>query len=193
MTPPPTLRAFVAVELPAEVRDALAREQRRLREDLPGARWVRPEGIHLTLHFLGEIRAELVPALEREIAAAVAPSPAFAVRLRGRGVFPSPRRPRVLWIGVDGSGGLEDLQRDTGAALARCGLAPERRPFRPHLTLARFRRPPGRQTLSSLRRILAAPAGCGGEFTADTAALLRSELLPRGARYTILARARLGG
>jgi len=188
------LRAFVAVPLPEGVRAALAAEQQTLRDELPGARWTRPAGIHLTLHFLGDVAPDVIEALGGalgEECAAVAP---FELAVGGLGVFPGPRRPRVLWAGVAAPEGLQDLHRAAGVALRRCGLKPERRRFHPHLTLARFRSRLSRQGLSTLGRILDQEGrGQAGRFRVEAVHLYRSELLPSGARYTVLHEAPLGG
>ncbi len=176
------MRLFLAIDLPAELRGELGRLQDKLRRACPGWRWTRPEGIHLTLRFLGEVAPEDDAPRRAAWRAVAAGSGPISFRVGGVGVFPAPARPRVLWVGVDAE------PRERLAALAdafeeaarREGFAPETRPFRPHLTLARAARderpaaPPDTDT------------GILGEVTAREVVLFRSELLPQGARYTKL-------
>jgi len=180
------LRVFLAIELPGEILHQLAGVQKRLRELLRGdIGWVRPEGIHLTLKFFGDI----LPGDVGKIAAAVGEVAARQRPLRfslgGVGVFPDPRRPRVLWLGIDGDVTLLlRFQQAVEMALEGIGFLPEARPFRPHLTLARFRAP---RALTGLARAL--EMGGDGEvrwFVAAGIGLIRSELTPRGAIYTRL-------
>ncbi|MYA33058.1 MAG: RNA 2',3'-cyclic phosphodiesterase [Gemmatimonadales bacterium] len=181
-------RLFAAVLLPAAIRADLRRAGRELRA-LEGVRPVRAEQLHLTLRFIGEVDRGLETPLAREIAAATAELPTFPIRLRAAGVFPSYRRARVLWVGVEEAPALLALQRAVEGAVVRAGVAPDPRPFRPHVTVGRIRRPPP-------------PVGLAGaiarvRFEATVAvrcvSLMRSELLPRGARHTEVAACRLAG
>lgn len=134
------MRAFIAIDLPETVRSALRREQAAVRAVCPDARWTRPEGIHLTLKFLGEITEAQV----REVTEALA-RPArietFSVEVKGFGFFPDARRPRVLWAGVEASPALKQLAQEVEDSMQKLGFPREDRPFRPHLTLARFGNP----------------------------------------------------
>lgn len=177
------MRLFIAVDLPASLRDGLAALQARLRPDCAGWRWVRPEGIHLTLRFLGEVEAQRDSACRSAWREAVRPLPPFSFALEGIGRFPPAGLPRVLWVGVSESGPGGVLQRLAGRlerAARECGFPPERRRFSPHLTLARAargRRPewPGR-----------AECRIGERVEVDRVLLFLSELHPSGARYTAL-------
>ncbi len=183
------LRLFVAVELGEEALRALASLQDALRRrGLDGLRWVRPEGVHLTLKFLGETPAERVPAIQEALGEAVSGTPPHVLRLNGLGTFGSRRSPRVLWVGLEGD--LEDLRRLQGrveAALARLGFPREDRAFSPHLTLARVR-PENAAALSEpiARAIEAAPAPEASIAVRDVV-LMRSTLGPGGAVYDRLA------
>ncbi|MGH9375621.1 MAG: RNA 2',3'-cyclic phosphodiesterase, partial [Terriglobia bacterium] len=138
------MKVFIAIDLPSSIRRELERKQDALRAALSSGpsredqeiRWVRPEAIHLTLKFLGEISE---PELERliEHLRRLGPFEAFPVEVSGFGFFPDARRPRVLWAGVTASPPLLALAAKVEAAAAGSGF--EIRPFRPHLTLARFR------------------------------------------------------
>ena len=181
-------RLFAAVLLPAAVRADLTRATRALRA-LEGVRPVRAEQLHLTLRFIGEVDRGLEAPLAREIAAATAELPGFAMCLRAAGVFPSHRRARVLWVGVEETPALAALQRSVEEAVVRAGVAPDPRRFRPHVTVGRIRRPPPPVGLAG------AIARVRFEATVDVrrVSLMRSELLPRGARHTEVAACPLAG
>jgi len=185
-----TVRTFVAVALPDELKASLVRVQQMLRPDLP-ASWSRPDTMHITLHFIGDVesrQAEHIAAALQETAAGFAP---FVLRARGLGVFPNPRRPRVLWVGIDDPEPLVDLQRALRDPLRGCGVTPDEKDYRPHLTLARFRKPLQRQPLSFLRVILRDEQRDLGDVTVTEVRLYRSELHPSGAVHTVLATAAL--
>ena len=139
-----TLRTFVAIELPAEVRAAIAAAQAELRGALGdragSVRWVNPAGAHLTLKFLGDTPESAVPGVEAALRAALAGTAAFDLRTGALGCFPSGRAPRVLWLGLDGDLAPLTAARDAvEAAIAPLGWPTEARPFSPHLTLGRLR------------------------------------------------------
>ncbi len=187
-----TLRAFVAVALPSPVREALAAEQERHRPHLQVG-WVRPETLHLTLHFLGDVghaQAARIAAAVTDVCARHAP---FEVRARDLGVFPNTGRPRVLWVGVQDADPLVALQGALAGPLGRCGVRLDRRRYHPHLTLARVRKPLRRQGLSHLRTMLQEVARDHGAIPVEELLLFRSELSPQGPRHTILERAALQG
>jgi 2'-5' RNA ligase len=178
-----TVRAFVALELPAELRAGLAAAGASLRERLAGARFVAPEGIHLTLRFLGPSRPDQLAALRPALAAAARACPALDTRAAGLGTFPPRGTPRVLWLGLEAPPELGVLQAACEAAARALGFEPERRPFSPHLTLARWRDRAPRPELPPLDL---------GAARLETLTLFRSELRPEGARYTALERFPLG-
>jgi 2'-5' RNA ligase len=136
------MRVFLAVDLDSEVRGRLAELERELRALARHARWVRPEALHLTLRFFGEVSAERVESLAASLSGALAGLPAFALDFRGCGVFPDRGNPRVLWVGVPKPPeALFELQSRAEAVARGLGYAPEGRGFEPHLTVARFRGP----------------------------------------------------
>ncbi len=179
------MRLFVAVELPDEVRDGLARGVAALRRELPPARWVRAEGIHITLKFLGEQPEVLVERLDASVRPALAEMEAVRVVPGGGGFFPHERRPRIAWVGGDAEG-LGTWAAGIDAACAALGVAVEERPFALHLTLARLERP---WPVAAVERFEEAVAGWPlPVFVAREAVLFRSELRPQGAVYTALRR-----
>ena len=184
----PTVRVFVALDLPAPAKEILRQTVEELVDVLPsGIRWVDPSGIHLTLKFLGDVDTGQVDDLlsAMEWAASAFEGSTLPLSLSGLGVFPNAREPRVLWAGVEGDlEALGRLQTLVDQELSELGFARERRPFRPHLTLARVR-----DQVSQLerRRIgeavgLARLAGKHG-WEAQEIHLIRSTLTPNGAIY----------
>ena len=190
-----TVRAFIAIELTPPTLDRLGDLQARLRQDLPPrlVRWVRPQGIHLTLKFLGEITASGVDAVSEAMADACVAHASFSLSVHGLGCFPSLRRPRVLWVGVEEpTGVLAALQRDVERALVPLGFSPETWPFSPHLTLGRLKEG-ARGQIEALGQVVSQAKARVGEMPVTAVHLMRSDLLPGGAVYTSLSVARLGG
>ena len=186
---PERLRLFVAIDLPEDVREALRRLQAGLRRhDLPGLRWTRPEGVHLTLKFLGETPATSLPAIEGALDRAVRGVPCFRLALGPPGTFGGRRGPRVLWVDVEGElQPLQQLQAAVERELAAAGFAPEERGFSPHLTLARVPQPPRPGLAERVARALEAVAAARGEFEARELVLMRSSLQAGGAVYSRVA------
>jgi 2'-5' RNA ligase len=183
------VRAFVAVLLPDDVRRRLAATIAELGPRAPGLAWVRAESLHLTLRFLGELPPEALGGVREAVRAAATRSGPFTVALGGLGGFPSPRAPRVVWAGVTaGAAELGVLHAALEAALIAQGIPGEARAFHPHVTLARAR---ARRGAGGLGRALGAGPGFG-EVDVTALHLMRSELDPRGARYSVLAEAPLG-
>jgi RNA 2',3'-cyclic 3'-phosphodiesterase len=177
------VRLFVALDIPDAVREALAELSDRLKKTCPDARWVRLEGVHITLKFLGEVPTEQVDGIRQ----ALHQLPSFApieVRFAGLGFFPSARRPRVFWAGVEAGPQLAAIVASIEMKLEGLGIPPEKRPFQPHLTLARFEPPQRTQALSAAVQALGTP-----EFGRETFRefhLYQSVLKRSGAEYTRL-------
>ena len=184
------MRAFIALELPTEVKDMLVASSNRLAAQLPprSVRWVKPAAMHLTLKFLGEIEAATVPTLRQALSAVTQAALPFTLQSGELGVFPNPTRPRVVWVGLAGDRAeLAALQQQVEAACVRLGHAPEKRSFSPHLTLGRVRNGIGRPKLRTIGEIVqgfTAPAPQRWEVRQLT--LFQSELQPTGAVYTPL-------
>ena len=178
------MRLFVALDIPEDVRNSLAALVSNLRPSCRSARWVRIEGLHVTLKFIGEAS----PAKAAEIRTALASIQSRApmpINFRGLGFFPSERRPRVLWAGIEAGPHLAALAAAVETALVAIGIAREERLFSPHLTLARFDTP---RELDALHGAVEKAGTL--EFGATTARefhLYQSVLKPGGAEYTRLA------
>jgi 2'-5' RNA ligase len=184
------IRAFIAVPVPAPVLAKLSSLQQQLERQMPpgSVRWVRTEGIHLTLKFLGDTPRERLPDIGRALTSVAREFPRHTFAVEGIGCFPNPHRPRVVWVGVrDVEGQLEALQEAVEQAMIPFGFAPEGRAFTPHLTLGRVNERASRRDVARIGEIVAATdVGLLGEVTADHFALIRSELKPTGAEYTVL-------
>jgi RNA 2',3'-cyclic 3'-phosphodiesterase len=178
------MRTFVAIELPEEIRGVLAGEQARFRSAAADARWTRPEGIHLTLKFLGEVPDNQVARVERALREIGHLEP-FRVRIKGFGFFPEAVRPHVFWAGVDAPPQLAQLAARVEATLAPLGFAPEKRAFSPHLTLVRFKVPRRQPKLQEL--VAAGGDGVLGDFEVSEFFLWESKLTPHGAQYRKVA------
>jgi 2'-5' RNA ligase len=187
------MRLFVAIELDEAARRAIGIEQRRLQDLLRDARvlrWVRPEHMHLTLVFLGQVNDDrggsLVEAMRSPIE-----GEHFRVAFGGLGVFPAEGRPRVLWLGLSrGAREVMTLQRKVVQRMTGLGIALADRTFHPHLTLARWRRP----RPADWRRVLAAMGpGEIADLGVEAIALVESRLSSAGPSYQVLCRTRLGG
>jgi 2'-5' RNA ligase len=187
---PGMLRVFVAVEIPGPVRSALGSVQDELRQGRVRARWVRPDNIHLTLKFLGAIPVGHVASIAGAMQATAAAHPRFGLSVAGIGVFPGLRRPRVLWAGIAGRAApLANLHQDLDRRLAALGFPREGRPFRGHLTIARFGvTPAAGLSAAVLAGYRDAPFG---DLEVRETVLFQSELKPDGPVYTALARAAL--
>jgi 2'-5' RNA ligase len=175
------MRLFIAVDLPDEVRTVLAQGLGALKRDQPPARWVRPEGMHVTLKFLAERPAELVEALDRAAPDALAGLSPVTVCLGGGGFFPHERRPRVAWLGGDAPG-LDAWARAVEDCTAGLGVERDTRPFSLHLTLARLDRPWGAKAVEHF--LVQVGKWRFAEFVAHELVLFRSDLTPAGAVYT---------
>lgn len=177
------IRSFIAIELSEELKAGLEEIQKKLRRSDADVKWVRPEGIHLTLKFLGSVTPEELERVSRAVEPAVAGVKPFELTLKSLGCFPSTRSPRVIWVGVDG-GGEEVccLQRIVEGQAAAAGFPPEERAFQPHLTVGRVRSSRGK---AALARLVEENQGVNlGSLRADAVHLFRSDLRPSGAVYT---------
>jgi 2'-5' RNA ligase len=179
-----TVRSFVAVLLPDELRSRLGLEIDALRRHATGVAWVAVENLHVTLKFLGGVDEARLAEVEAALARAAA-VPAFDVALRGLGAFPTPMRPRVIWAGAAPSPAFAALAAAVDGALGALGFPPEGRDFAPHVTLGRAREP--RRAPALTAALEAAATRPFGTLAVARVSLMRSDLSPRGSRYTELA------
>jgi 2'-5' RNA ligase len=176
------VRAFFAWTLPEAARADIAEQARALRTRPNGdaVRWVRSEGYHVTLRFLGNVALSLVPELVEGAQQELRDAKPFAVRLGPPQAFPSARRPRVIVLALEPEAELAALADRIEAAVVRCGLRPEKRRFRAHITLGRLRN----QRLPELGLL---PSFGSGSLAVNEVVLLQSDLGRDGSRYTPLA------
>lgn len=186
------LRTFIALDLPPAVQEALGRLEKELQATRAPITWVKPERIHLTLKFLGDVALERIPDIQKSLAEVAEGASSFRVEPAGCGAFPTLQQMRIVWVGlrVDGEG-LNRLQQMVEAAMVQLGFKKEDRPFKPHLTLGRVK---GRQHLRVLQTLLLDRQNFNAEaFDVTELVLYKSELRPEGARYTPLFRKSLSG
>jgi RNA 2',3'-cyclic 3'-phosphodiesterase len=176
------IRSFVAVSISEGARRQIAGLLEKLRRDAgAGVRWVRPELMHLTLAFLGEVSQGFLDSAKEQLCEVAGRHGAFTMQLKGLGAFPSPPRARVVWIGTEeGKQDVCSLQSDAARALRSVGYQPERRPFSPHLTIGRLRFP------DDVSKAVTAPF-LSEPFAVERVILFRSVLGPGGPAYSVLA------
>lgn len=179
------IRAFIAADIPEHIRSALADIQGRLKKDLPGIKWVKPETIHLTLKFLGDISLGCVAPVQEAMASAAAGVRPFDLMPGGVGAFPGFHRPRVIWVGLKGeTAALLALQRRIEDALVPAGFESEKKRFKGHLTIGRVK-----GGIDPVRLIDSTGGAAKREvepFTVGRMVLYRSQLKPTGAVYTTI-------
>jgi 2'-5' RNA ligase len=178
------MRLFVALDIPEEVRTQLAAFTARLRPACRNARWVRIEGLHVTLKFIGEMSEEKLESIQVALAAVPTRAP-IPITYRGLGFFPDDRRPHILWAGIKSGPELAALAAAVDAALGPLGIPGEQREFTPHLTIARLESP--RLLESFQNAVREAGRLAFGRATAENFHLYQSVLKPGGSEYTRLA------
>ena len=185
---PSTIRTFIALELPPSLISLLAKVQENLQSMGLRAKWVRPENIHLTLKFLGNINSADIDNIGGAMVDAVGNFEPFNLVAGGIGVFPGVNRPRVIWVGLKGQIQLLfAMQRLLEDNLAALGYKKEKRPFKGHLTLGRFKQSVNPNTI---RRVLQELGDLTiEEFTARRVIFYKSDLKPTGAVYSQLQQA----
>jgi len=177
------IRSFIAVEIADDIRARLAEAQDALRAAGGDVRWSKPENLHVTLKFLGEISEANVGAACTIVEQVATAHSAFGIQLAGLGAFPSARRPRVVFAElIDASQTLFEMARELDKAMAEIGVERERKPFRSHLTLGRVKSPRG---LAELTQAMSQRAQTQfGSQTVSRIVLMRSDLKPSGAVYS---------
>ncbi len=184
------IRTFICFELPEHVKNTLDELQSELKRYGRGVRWVRPQGIHLTLKFLGDVEANLIDRIGDGVKRASNGMSPIDIRLQQAGAFPNFKRPRVFWVGIDEpSGRLPGLYAAIEDAMAGLGFAKEQRPFSPHLTIGRVKSHDGlNAVIEALKDVKLSPM----KFTAGRVVVMQSQLRPGGAVYTPLKIIELG-
>ncbi len=198
-----SVRSFVAIECPVKIKEEIQKLQQELKTALqiangpPQINWTRPDGIHLTLKFLGNVAEDRISMIAPAIRGVTDGFSTFTVSIGEAGVFPHTRSPRVIWVGAKSVGDdLVRLQDGIEKVLGPLGFPPEDRPFHPHLTLGRIKSDDRRRDLGFDKKALTQwllenqKKECG-RFEAKEVLLIKSDLQPSGAVYTPLAKLRL--
>ena len=180
-----TIRVFISIEIPQEIKEKISLIQEQLKTIETPISWVRLDSIHLTLKFLGNITELQIPEIKNCMTTAANGIPPFDVKVKRGGVFPNLNYPRVIWLGLeDRTDSLFKLQKGIDSCLKKIDFEPEERGFTPHLTLGRVKSLKGKNHL--IRTIHIYKDIEVGEIYVDKIKLMRSQLNPSGAIYTIL-------
>lgn len=186
------MRLFIAINLPDSERRAIRGATAPVREAAPGVAWTAEPQLHLTLKFLGDVSEHAAQPLRESLDAVASHHRVPRLELGGLGAFPNLRAPRIVWLGIAQDGRLELLQHDMESACEALGYEVEGRPFRPHITLGRVRKPLSRDATRALadaaRRVT-----YSGTVEPATVDLMQSQLTPAGPKYSVLAALPFGG
>jgi len=188
------IRAFIAIDFPSEIHQRLDHLTGELRSRLPDVsiRWVPGMNIHLTLKFLGDVSTTNLEMLYAIVRSEAEKHPVFEIGVGELGAFPTIKRPRVIWVGVEAPAELSALQGGIENETTRLGYAPERRPFSPHLTVGRVSRNVTSNQVHQISDVLSdCKVGFLGATRVESVNLYRSDLQPSGAKYTRLYSAEL--
>ena len=177
------MRLFVAIEVSPEVREGITEFVSRMEPRFAKARWARPEGLHITLKFLGHVPDEKLSIIQKKLEAINGSR--FSLSVRDVGVFPNAKSPRVLWVGLNAAPELANLAEQVETALNPLGFEREKRAFTPHVTLARFKEHEKKVDVVSV--LSSAPKAGFGTMTATEFHLYESKLSPQGSLYSKLA------
>lgn len=180
------MRLFIALNLPDKQRQRIHDAAKPLRDAGYPVNWFDPADYHLTLKFLGEVRSDVLSVAEGVIGRVAEETREFPLAFHGFGAFPTIRRPRVIWIGVDPTPALRCLKQDLEWGLANHGFERETRAFHPHITLGRASEEEGAGAFRGLDD-LSAKLTVRGRVSAKTVDLMRSQISREGTRYTVLA------
>ncbi len=178
------LRLFLAIDIPERIKTEISEIIDILKKYETDVKWIVPENSHLTVKFLGSTEESRVGSIRQALLPVVSEHAPFPLRVRGAGVFPSEKYPRVIWLGIDDSPALTAVRNDIERCLVRFGFAAEEKEFHPHLTLGRVR--DRRGTISLMNEVRRFYDRDFGEFLVDRVHLMKSELRPAGPQYSCL-------
>jgi len=181
------IRSFLAFELPVEIREQIRVISKELKKMALPVRWVKVDNIHLTILFLGSVDEDTIGDIKEKVNVAVKEFSAFKTKLNAVGAFPHWKRPRVIWIGLNGDiGRLSNLRNELQEELKVLGFIPEKRPFKPHLTLGRFKGLIDRD--EDMKWILDRYRAINSDlYQLNELILCKSDLKPDGPVYTKMA------
>lgn len=182
------MRAFIAIELPPEIKNSLAELQNQLKSSGADVKWVKPDNIHLTLKFLGEIDQSKLDKISKILEDISREKKSFPLRLASVGAFPKINYPRVIWAGIDaGDSETKEIAKELEAEIAKVGIPKEDRPFSSHITIGRTRTTLNQEKLVQILKILEHNLGNKKwEFMVTKITLFKSTLTPKGPIYEVL-------
>lgn len=184
------MRAFIAIELPENIKNTLSKIQDELKTILPKVSWIKPQNLHLTLKFLGDISPRQFKEIKRIIAEAGQETPAFKVKLDDLGVFPSLRQARIIWAGINQDTLVKQLAEILETKIAVIGIPKEKREFSSHITIARVKNPLNPEpSETGLKKAKIDLLSANLEFNAGGITLFESVLGAQGSSYTVLEKA----
>lgn len=185
------MRTFIAIELPERIKKKIEELQALLKKTNAFVSWVKPENIHVTLKFLGEVPEDKINEVFSATGKALEGSKKFTMSLKGMGVFPDFRRPRVIWIGA-GSGEKElcNLANKIEEEMEKMGFPKEERKFSAHFTIGRVKSP---KNIDSLMELVKSTDFSTEEIEVNEVVVMKSQLHPAGAIYTPLKKMTLAG
>ena len=185
------LRCFIAIEIPETIKKSIADIIDTLKKSGSDIKWVPNENIHITLQFLGETEESLIPDIKEALYKILAPYSPFYIKIAGVGCFPSEKRPRVIWVGLEESQALRNLYKDIATEMVKFGYQKEERGFTPHVTIGRVKS--NRNMGELLRRLEEFKVADFPGFEVQNIRLMKSELKPSGAKHYCLAEIPIGG
>lgn len=185
------IRTFIAIEIPPDIKEEIARFQVETTDAGFPVRWVKSQNIHVTLKFIGEIHETLVRQVIKDVFEGSSLGKKFQITIGGTGVFPNVNKPRIFWVGImSGQNELIQLANRLDERLALLKIPKEKRTFRPHLTIGRFRQPHG---IKNLENFISSDILYAGSFSVDAVKLMKSVLKLSGAEHSELAVQLLSG
>ena len=184
-----TLRTFIAVDFPIEIKEKIIEITAYFQSKLPPAqiKWVEPDHMHLTLKFMGETPHDKLVQIKQSIHQVISVFPSFEIEIKALGMYPNNQRPRVIWLGINAENYLILLHNQLDQALKGEGIKSDRRPFSPHLTIGRVRRNADQESIIQIGKILSQfKIASLGSIKIDEILYYQSVLTPQGPIYTIL-------
>ena len=177
-----SVRAFLAIPIPPQVKASIERLQKHLAAQIPDIRWTKPDNLHLTMHFFGDVSEETLEKIKVSMLSVKSCQQPFLVEVKGFGAYPSLRRPRVLWLGLQPEGQLRQLHEACRKSLAQAGVMTDSRPFSPHVTIGRLKQQ--KPDLTDLFQ--AVDNTLISQLSVDRLVLFESCLRPEGAKHSPL-------
>jgi 2'-5' RNA ligase len=183
------MRCFIAIDMPENIKDAIAGVIEKCGLNAKGIKWVPVRNVHLTLKFLGDVKEDIIPEIEKGLALICMSRNVFNINICGAGAFPNFKYPNVLWIGINESEELKGLYEDIEESMFESGFEKEDRKFSPHLTIGRVRDRKGIEPL--MKELYTFKDTFFGSIEVNEVLLMRSVLKSTGAEYSVTARFKL--